>query len=599
MPQTNELERDKNITRFVHRLFLGAMVQDKKNLAISLLHFPSFFIFNGYIPLQVAYILQHIFQRQFDSIYQHIYIIIGASISGIVFMYLGNQADSRLGIRGAAYLQKQAFDNFLHKDYDFYSSQYVGSIGAQVSNLRDSFLQYVHEFKFVIEKNTTIVLSILIILAFNSLLLFLVALAFISFNLGYTFYSNKKRIVLRRASSEASSNLAGIEADAISHGSAVKSFAAEGYELEYSQGNSKKWQKAQLKTWLSLEPSNTLRVLQNQVAVILLLVLTAALYKNDSISIAVVVLVQLFMFRLFQVSLDLAEIIKQYEHIMGMAYKPAQTMQINQTILDPIKPKALPARPKKLSFKNVFYSYSDDTHSNNAVENFELDLNSGERVGLIGYSGAGKTTITKLILRFMDVRKGSIQIDGINIKDAALKDLREKVSYVPQEPLLFHRTIRENIAYGRPDASERDIVKAAKMAYVDEFVSRLPAKYDTLVGERGVKLSGGQRQRVAIARAILKNAPILVLDEATSSLDSRSEKYIQDALWKLMKGRTALVIAHRLSTIQRMEKIVVMDRGKIVQVGSHEQLLEQKGIYSDLWQHQSGGYIGVDYEDVQ
>jgi len=281
---------------------------------------------------------------------------------------------------------------------------------------------------------------------------------------------------------------------------------------------------------------------------------------------------------------------------MGMAYKPAMTMQIQPTVLDSDKPRELPSNPKQIHFENVAFSYGLDQTAN-AVDDFNLTISAGERVGLIGYSGAGKTTITKLILRFMDIQKGTIKIDGIDIKQVKQSELINKISYVPQEPLLFHRTIKENIAYGKPDASDQEIIKAAKLAYVDEFVAQLPNKYETMVGERGVKLSGGQRQRVAIARAILKDAPILVLDEATSSLDSQSEKYIQDALWKLMKGRTSLVIAHRLSTINHMEKIVVMDRGKIVQTGTHKQLLDQKGIYADLWQHQSGGYIGAEISD--
>jgi ATP-binding cassette subfamily B protein len=197
----------------------------------------------------------------------------------------------------------------------------------------------------------------------------------------------------------------------------------------------------------------------------------------------------------------------------------------------------------------------------------------------------------------MDVGDGSIKINGIDIRELSQHDLRRSIAYVPQEPLLFHRSIYDNIAYGRPNARKKEVLEAARLAYVDEFVADLLKSYDTLVGERGVKLSGGQRQRVAIARAILKNAPLLVLDEATSALDSRSEKYIQDALWHLLKGRTALVIAHRLSTIQRMDKIIVMDKGKIVQAGTHAELKNQAGIYADLWAHQSGGYIGLPPEN--
>ncbi len=222
---------------------------------------------------------------------------------------------------------------------------------------------------------------------------------------------------------------------------------------------------------------------------------------------------------------------------------------------------------------------------------FNLAIASGEKVGLVGHSGGGKSSVTRLLLRFMDIQGGQILIDDQDISKITQDDLRGHIAYVPQEPLLFHRSIAENIAYGKPDAKKSEVEQAAKLAHAHEFIKDLPSGYDTLVGERGVKLSGGQRQRVAIARAMLKDAPILVLDEATSALDSESEKLIQDALWKLMEGRTAIVIAHRLSTIQRMDRIVVLEDGEIVEQGSHKELLEKDGVYARLWAHQSGGFL--------
>jgi ATP-binding cassette subfamily B protein len=191
----------------------------------------------------------------------------------------------------------------------------------------------------------------------------------------------------------------------------------------------------------------------------------------------------------------------------------------------------------------------------------------------------------------MDINSGSIRIGGIDISTLSQQSLRKHIAYVPQEPLLFHRSLAENIAYGKPDASHEEVQKAARLAHADEFIGELSEGYKTLVGERGVKLSGGQKQRVAIARAMLKDAPILLLDEATSALDSESEALIQDALWKLMEGRTAIVIAHRLSTIQKIDRIIVLDKGKIVEEGSHRELLEKKGTYAKLWAHQSGGFL--------
>jgi ATP-binding cassette subfamily B protein len=244
-----------------------------------------------------------------------------------------------------------------------------------------------------------------------------------------------------------------------------------------------------------------------------------------------------------------------------------------------------------VSFNNVVFQYSDARSTKKLLDDFNLDIPAGQKIGLVGHSGGGKTTITKLILRLMDIQGGSISIDGQNIAEITQESLRQSIAYVPQEPLLFHRTVAQNISYGMPGATQEQIEQSAKLAYAHGFIQTLPDGYNTIVGERGVKLSGGQRQRVAIARAILKDAPILVLDEATSALDSESEVLIQKALQKLMKTKTSIVIAHRLSTVQKMDHIVVVDNGKITEEGAHADLLKKDGVYAKLWAHQSGGFI--------
>jgi ATP-binding cassette subfamily B protein len=245
-----------------------------------------------------------------------------------------------------------------------------------------------------------------------------------------------------------------------------------------------------------------------------------------------------------------------------------------------------------ITFSGVSFQYHDaGSSSEQLLENFSLQIAAGEKIGLVGPSGGGKTTITRLLLRFMDIQGGAIVIDGQDIRDIKQRDLRQAISYVPQEPLLFHRSIKDNIRYGKPGATNAEVIAAAEKSFAHEFITTLPQGYDTLVGERGVKLSGGQRQRVAIARAMLKDAPILVLDEATSALDSASERVIQKALWELMNHKTAVVIAHRLSTIQKMDRILVLDEGAIVEQGTHASLLAQGGLYAQLWSHQSGGFI--------
>jgi ATP-binding cassette subfamily B protein len=281
--------------------------------------------------------------------------------------------------------------------------------------------------------------------------------------------------------------------------------------------------------------------------------------------------------------------LRNYNRSFGDSADMVKILHEEAEVQDPETPEPSRMHTGNITLREVIFTHNG---ANDALfDKLSLNIAAGEKVGLIGHSGSGKSTFTRILLRFSDIDGGEILIDGQNIAKVTQDDLRKSIAYVPQEPLLFHRTIRENIAYGKPGATLEDVIDAAQKANADEFIKGLPQGYETLVGERGVKLSGGQRQRVAIARALLKDAPILVLDEATSALDSESEKLIQAALWHLMEGRTAIAIAHRLSTVQRMDRIIVMDNGKIVEQGTHAELLKKKGTYAKLWAHQSGGFL--------
>ena len=323
------------------------------------------------------------------------------------------------------------------------------------------------------------------------------------------------------------------------------------------------------------------------IGTVILYILTQ-FWIDGKISTGMVVLVETYLTMILVRLWDLSSSLVRFMKSAADMKETVDIFEIIPDILDPQNPEKLKMNKGHLIFKDVSFKYQ---MSGEVLNNFNLEIAPGERVGIVGHSGAGKSTITKLLLRFNDVTSGKITIDGQDIRTVIQDDLRSVISYVPQEPILFHRPIKENISYGKPDATKEEIIEVAKKAHAHEFVSKLPKGYDTLVGERGVKLSGGERQRIAIARAMLKDAPILILDEATSSLDSISESYIQDAFSELMKGKTTIVIAHRLSTIQKMDRIIVLDKGQIMEEGTHQELLEKDAVYADLWNHQTGGFL--------
>jgi len=313
------------------------------------------------------------------------------------------------------------------------------------------------------------------------------------------------------------------------------------------------------------------------------------LATTGNVSIAALVFAISYLGRLTGSLFEITPIIRGMEQLFIDAANITDIIYEEPEIKDIPHAPSLVVRKGQVDLNGVVFHYAKSRDV--AINNLSLHIKPGERIGLAGHSGGGKTTLTKLVLRFADVSSGSIEIDGQNIADVSQDSLRSAIAYVPQEPYLFHRSLRDNIAYARPDATDEEIMQAVKQANAYEFIKDLPEGLNTIVGERGVKLSGGQRQRIAIARAILKNAPILILDEATSALDSESEKLIQDALEKLMKNRTSIVVAHRLSTIAKLDRIIVIKDGTIKEQGGHDQLLAQKGTYAKLWAHQSGGFI--------
>lgn len=462
---------------------------------------------------------------------------------------------------------------------------------SQSSKLMGSYIRFADTSVFSVLPLLFTLAFVCLVLGHISIWYALVILLFAIIYLISSFYVTRpvRRLGAEQAARESAQT--GVLADAITNVMAIKSFAGGAFENKrfakatdhtraglFAMFRDHQRQQVYFSTIMSVISATAL----------LMAVIGVVVYDAD---IATVFLLLTYTStvanQLFQFS---NSSLRTYNRALGDASDMIEILGITPEILDPAKPEKVRIERGTIAFNDVTFRH-DGSHEA-IFDKLNLRIKPGEKVGLVGHSGSGKTTLTRLLLRFSDIQSGSIAIDGQDIAAITQDDLRRHIAYVPQEPLLFHRSISENIGYGTADASQASIEAVARMASAHDFIKTLPQGYDTLVGERGVKLSGGQRQRVVIARALLKNAPILVLDEATSALDSESEVLIQAALWKLMEGRTAIVIAHRLSTIQKMDRIIVLDDGKIVEEGSHKELVGKKnGTYARLWAHQSGGFI--------
>jgi ATP-binding cassette subfamily B protein len=486
-------------------------------------------------------------------------------------------------------LRDNTFRTLIKKDSEFFSNQ---KIGAMTSRYIDFIRSEVTIQDLVIIRTLGFVLSVgggILILGSQSLLAAGIVLLFIVILLAQVRWSARKRAPWRHERKELVSEIHGTVADALTNNVIVKTFAAEQREIDHLNVMTDRFRKIYRQDIGFVSAEGSTRVAIMIVVQIIAISVAAALVGKGSLTLATAIFLLAYMQRIGSQLFVLGEIINGFDQAFLDAAPMTEMLHQVDKITD--KPDARPfvLAESTIEFDQVDYHYSDNEE--NVLQNLTLSIPAGQKVGLVGHSGAGKTTITQLLLRFADVSKGMIAISGHNVRDVTQTSLREHIAYVPQEPMLFHRTLRENIAYGKPGASLKEIRTAAKKAHALEFIDKLPHGLDTEVGERGVKLSGGQRQRIAIARAILKDAPILVLDEATSALDSESEKLIQASLETLMRGRTSIVIAHRLSTIAKLDRIIVLEQGRIVEDGTHAELIKLGGTYAKLWSHQSGGFI--------
>jgi ATP-binding cassette, subfamily B, bacterial len=593
----SDLKSNKNVLLFYWRhasrypLLLWGMI----------LTIPVAVLLNSFLPaLVTSQILNRLATGDFvkgdiwASFGNDILLAIGLSIvGGVIIWRINIYCNWKLEGYVMRDIYQQVFNHLMRMSSTFHANNFGGSLVSQTSKLAGSYVRLTDTTMFQ-------VWVLLWSLVFTNVILWNRALAFVlvldAFSLLYVvaaFLVTRNIRQLNTLEADAGNKQTGELSDSITNVMAIKSFASARAENAHFATTSEKTRQATINVMnATLKTQFSFSMIGTGIFSAALVLAIASVVIYDA-NVATVFLVftytALISEGLWQFS---STALRNYNRAFGDAQAMTAILQLEPGIKDPAQPEVPRISKGAITFKDMSFSHPESNTDDGLFQRLALEIKAGEKIGLVGHSGSGKTTLTKLLLRFNDIDEGEILIDRQNIAAITQDDLRRHIAYIPQEPLLFHRSIRENIAYGRPDASNDDITEAARKAFATEFIDRLPEGYDTLVGERGVKLSGGQRQRIVIARAILKDAPILVLDEATSALDSESEKFIQAALQELMQKRTAIVIAHRLSTVQRMDRILVLDNGVITEQGSHKQLLGKKnGTYAKLWAHQSGGFI--------
>ena len=527
-----------------------------------------------------------------ESVVQQLFFLIAviAGLYGIVWLFrrVSQFSITYLQPHVKADLIRTSFAYLEHHSYRFFSNNFAGSLVRRVNRLDRSFETLTDQILYAyLPFLVTFPIIISVLSARHWLLgtVFTVWLfVFMAVQYAVTVWKQKYNIALAAKDSETT----GVLSDSISNITTVKSFAGEAKESSMVYGITEELRRLRFKTWTIDEWINTAQGALFIVVEMGLMYVAVLLWRRGMVTVGDFALIQAYIIRAFDRVWHLGQTMRKTYEAMADAHEMVEILEMPHEVRDQPRAKKLLILKGEIMFANVSFNFNE---TRSILKNFNLHIKGGEKVALVGPSGAGKTTVTKLLFRFYDIAAGEILIDGQNIAKITQESLRKAISLVPQEPILFHRTLMENIRYGRFDASDEEVIEAAKKAHCHEFISRLPEGYGTYVGERGIKLSGGERQRVAIARAILKNAPILVLDEATSSLDSESEMLIQDALSVLMQKKTVIVIAHRLSTIMKMDRIIVMEEGDIIAMGTHEALLGQGGVYKKLWEIQAGGFI--------
>lgn len=496
---------------------------------------------------------------------------------------------ARVFPRLEASLRLAMFDYVQRHSYSYFSTNFAGSLSNKISDMTNSMT---HVIQFVMQLFFPVFVGIILsttFFAFLSPLFALILGIWIVVHIGICLAFSGRCAELSNVHAESRSKLAGKIVDSFTNHLNVRLFSRYRFEREFlAQSQHDEFQKhvKSLKTIEYMKIGLGIASFLGPGVAINWLMLYS--WQQGSITTGEVVFIFNTVWNItmmvWMAGLEIPNFFKE----VGVCKQALNIIKNPHDIIDPPKTATLKAHRGEIVFENVAFNY---TPNQIVFKDKNLTINAGTKVGLVGFSGSGKTTFVHLILRYFDVDDGRILIDGQDIATVTQDSLRESIAMIPQDASLFHRTLMENIRYGRPDATDEEVIAAAKLASCHEFIERLPEKYNTLAGERGIKLSGGQRQRIAIARAILKNAQILILDEATSALDSLTEKDVQDTMDILMQGRTTIVIAHRLSTLSGMDRIIVFKEGKVVEDGTHDELLSREQHYASMWNMQAGGFL--------
>ncbi len=489
------------------------------------------------------------------------------------------------GARATARYSLSAYVTLHSRTY--FSNKFAGSLANKISHAASGVRSFVEQTLWqFLEAFVSIVASFIFAYYAEPALAYLF-LVWVTVVIAVNMYFARLRSPLAANAQRVESKLTGATVDLLSNITAMQEYARRIFEIGRLQSITDERRTAGLRNWHFGE---RVLVLNGVIQMVFSGAMAFGAVHYAALGLIApsdIVLILTIIFRIDSLLLHLGGQLNSVAENWGEVKESLEEILLPHEIPDKAGAVELQPTDTSIAFEGMTFGFDRQP----VFQNLSFTIPSGQRVGLVGRSGAGKSTIIRLLMHHHDVQGGEIKIGGVNIASVTQESLRRAISIVPQEPLLFHRTIRENISYGKPDASDEEIFEAAKKAQAHDFILRLREGYESLVGERGVKLSGGERQRIAIARAILKDSPVLLLDEATSALDSESEVEIQKALQSLMEGKTVIAIAHRLSTLRQMDRIIVLDGGKIVEDGSHDQLVEQKGIYAELWHHQAGGFL--------